>query len=646
MALYDYRTNYYTGSGLNINLIGYPVKFISPVVSAAGDGTRLKPFKLFPNMTNSSNSNSVHVLANGMYRDIPINLATSGSIAGDSTLNYYMVGNGIKSTVLKALFNMSNTMNGNRFGAINVYANDMTFTELNINVTGLGSATNMYFTNCYIMTVPVGGVIGGFTLNKCVVGVPNTTNRFTDNGQNSYIDTDITARINTLALYGGCNVTLDTQDMLTAYLDTYAAFNDCRFKIGNESGWTALNGATEADYRADFVARCQAQGFTVPTGSEFGDIDMSMYRWIFANDASKNGVPTLNGIIHNFEKRRFITFGYETKREGFTISTDKTTKDSFNPANPTSLFQIQPNALSFPASTDITNRVAGSATSGVKWLGGKVRITDLNVIHNMPLDFGVMVDNTSTIDFTPVASGNIQTDEIYIVRSTDKEYAGITYNNVNYNTALSNNVQVFKGVEGQTTFTVTDGNPVIYPLTDFVQHQTVEVRIVNKIPSGNIQAGTALTSGYWYIVEHDTDQSNTTHYVTYGGANYKVGSSFLASGTASFTKSGNVHLRRCWHNDFDWESMTPNSLDYNFWLNEQKPKWCKIVLGDTPRCIMVANSNRYNEMQTDANGDYITTGNPAFYPLENGNSGIALPTFHIQGTFMQMRLTVTTTNPM
>jgi hypothetical protein len=169
------------------------------------------------------------------------------------------------------------------------------------------------------------------------------------------------------------------------------------------------------------------------------------------------------------------------------------------------------------------------------------------------------------------------------------------------------------------------------------------VRIVNKIPPGNIVAGTALTSGYWYLVEHDTDQSNTTDYVTYGGANYKAGSSFLANGTASFTKSGNIHLRRCWKDVFDYDTET---LDKTFWTNEQKPKWCKIVLGDTPRCFMKANSSKQNEMQADANGDYLTTGNPEFYTLENGDGGIAIPTFPIQGTYMQMRLTVTTVNPM
>jgi hypothetical protein len=263
----------------------------------------------------------------------------------------------------------------------------------------------------------------------------------------------------------------------------------------------------------------------------------------------------------------------------------------------------------------------------------------------MPAEFGVMVDDTSTIDFTPVASGSIQPDELYIIRSTDKQYAAITYNGAAYNTSLANKAQVFKGVSGVTDFAVTDGNPVIYRITDFVQHQTISMRIVNKLPPDIIRSGN-LNANYWYFVEHDTDQTDTTDHVTYRGVDYPARSSFLCDPSdLTFAVSGDIHLRRCWDKDFDWATMQPGDLDYGHWQYEQKPKWCRFVLGDTPRCFMTANNNRQNEMKTDENGEYLTTGNPAFYPMENMDGGLAIPSFPPQGTLIQFSLEVTTVNP-
>jgi len=627
MADYSFKSKYWV-NGIDLDTLAFTKYYFSPVVQNGGDMSIKNPAKI---PANSPSAPYINILANGVYKPFTANTA-SGS---------YWIGNGMYSTYLKSWYNYVNRQNT----TLNIA--DMTIEACSLGGSTSGSDIRTFnFYNCRLLSYPNPITSAGFrvlNIYRSVIEGADTWNGLSSANYNSFIDCEDVNILTSLSLYGNCSITIDSANKLTTYLNTYVAFNDCTFKIGNESNWKALNGTTEADFRSDFMARCEAQGWTVPTGSEFGDVEMPMYRWVFANGASKNGVPVLNGIIHIFEKRRFITFGYEAKREGFTISTDKTVKDSINPGNPNSGLQFGSNEISFPATTDITNRVTSYVTSGIKWLGGKMKITDLNVIHNMTVDFGLMVDNTSTIDFTPVTSGNIQADELYIVRSSDKKYAAITYNGIGFNTALANDVQVFKGIAGLTVFTVASGNPVIYKLTDFVQHQTIEVRIVNRIPTGNITAGTALTSGYWYFIEHDTEQNNTTDYVTYGGVNYYVGSSFLASGTATFTKSGNVHLRRCWKDAFDFATET---LDKTFWQNEQKPKWCKIVLGDTPRCVMTANSNKQNEMQSDANGDYITTGNPAFYQSEMGDAGIAIPTFPIQGTYMQMRLTVTTINPM
>ena len=632
MANYSFKSKYWV-NGVDIDSMNLARYYYSPVVPVGGDASMQNPDKV-PLYQGVAFAN---ILANGVYQPFSAN-------SGD---NAYCVGNGMFSTFLKAWESRNGTRGSTSF------ISDMTIEQALFDGTnGSAGARIVYFYNCRFLNSikfpPVDNPGGAQILNfrNCIFEGSDSWNQYVFQNpgyfNNSYINSEDVNVLTSLSLYENCNITIDSVNKLTTYLNTYIAFSDCKFKIGNESGWKALNGTTETNLRADFLARCVAQGWVAPVGTEFGDTNIPMYRWVFANGASKNGIPILNGIIHVFETRRFITFGYEAKREGFIISTDKTMKDSINPGNPNLGLQFGSNSLSLPATTDITNRVTSYATSGIKWLGGKMKVTDLNIIHNMPVDFGVMIDNTSTIDFTPIASGNIQAGELYLVRSSDKKYAAITYNGVGYNTALTNNVQVFRGVTGITAFAVASGNPVIYKLTDFVQHQTLEVRIVNRIPSGNIVAGTALTSGYWYLVEHDADQSNTTDYVTYGGANYKVGSSFIASGTASFTKSGNVHLRRCWKDTFDFATET---LDKTFWQNEQKPKWCKIVLGDKPRCLMNGNSNKQNEMKTDANGDYITTGNPEFYQSENGEGGIAIPTFPIQGTYLQMRITVTTINP-
>lgn len=637
MTLYAFRPKYYTGTGVDISKLGYPIFYISPI-NRGGTGTRNNPYNSLSSVTGSNTY--VNILANGVYRNIPVKMAPGTQ----ATVRYYMVGQHMRSTLLHSIFDINNN-DGNAAGYSYVYANDVCFANFDIILKGATRRTYFSFSACWLKSSPtyVDGstaVLAEYKTNKCIIEFPNNSANHTDSGQNSYLNTDIVNIINSLALYDNCRVTLDTQARLTSYLATYAAFNDCSFKIGNESDWTVLAGTTEAELRANFVARCQAQGFTVPVGSEFGDTDMYMYRWVFANNASANGVPVMGGIVHLFEQRRFVSFGYETKRDGFTVSSSPM-KDSFNPDTPSDGLEVNNNAITFPATTDITDRVVAVSQSNIKWLGGKYKITSLDVIHNMAVDFGIMIDNTSTIDFEPISA--IAADELYIVRSTDKEFAQISYNGVTYDSSVANKNYIFKGVGGVTDFSITQGNAVVYLVTDFVQHQTFELRIVNKLPSEIITTGNLLEN-YWYFVEHDSDQNNATDYVTYNGKKYYSGSSFLVQGAnVSFTITGNIHLRRCWKDVFDFDTET---IDKAHWQLEQKPKWCKLVIGDTPRCFMMSNSDREKEMRINDNGEYMTTGHPDFYKQENGDSGIITPSFAVQGTYMQIRLTATTVNPM
>lgn len=634
MDKYTFRSKYYindiTEAG---SILGAPKFYYSPISS--GNGTISNPAKVpaFP-----SSGSFILFLANGTYR--PFSTACY-----DTNSANYILGGGMASCILEQ---------------INLYlyfrrANSITFNNLTfkygiIGVSDVGT-TNMNFYKCCVQSKGLATNFTPMNLNRCVIEIPNNISYVNDQGYNSYLYTDIVNIINANALYDNCKVTLDSQARLTTYKDTWASFNDCKFKIGAESDWTTLTGGTGEELRANFVARCQAQGFTVPVGTDVWDTNLPMYRWVFATNSAKNGVPLKNGIINNFEKRKSQTFGYETKRDGFVISIDATAKNSFNPKTPNSVtpnagIEFDTHSLSLASSTDITDKVTATSQSNIMWLGGKYKLTALDVVHNMPAEFGVMVDSTSTIDFTPVATGSIEADELYLVRSTDKNYAAITYNGVVYNTALSSNNFVFKGVKDKTGFTSTAGNPVVYKLTDFVQHQTLEMRVVNKLPAEKIKSG-ILKSNYWYFVEHDSDQANTTDYITYNGEKYFAGSSFLVQeGVTSFGKSTeSIHLRRAWADDFNYETMPNTDEDKEFWRYEQKPRWCKIVIGDTPRCFMAANSDRENEMKSKDN-EYLTTGHPDFYKMENGDGGLKIPSFSVQGSFIQLRMMITTTNPM
>jgi hypothetical protein len=53
------------------------------------------------------------------------------------------------------------------------------------------------------------------------------------------------------------------------------------------------------------------------------------------------------------------------------------------------------------------------------------------------------------------------------------------------------------------------------------------------------------------------------------------------------------------------------------------------------------------EMMRGEDGKYITTGHPEYYNRILGASGVQSPDdIYIQGTYMQLRLPITTANPM
>ncbi len=478
---------------------------------------------------------------------------------------------------------------------------------------------------------------------KCKIRVPIAINNGSSNAL-SFIGTDIELPRTAIQniLYDKCNILILSQSDANLANTRYAAFNDCKFKIGLGPEYIPLSGNTAEELRASFVVRCKAAGFNVPVITEYGET-LQAGRWIFSKNSATDGLVITGSEIHQFEIPRLIAFGYKPERGNIiSITSDKNKANSFSSQYADSnVLGVTNEGISFKPSVDISKPVNTSAKSNVIWLGEKSQVNLINIIHNLPKEYGVFIDSTPTLSDTPVAT--IKEGKTYYVRSSNTEEATIVYNKLTYSSALLNQANVFFGVAAETSFTNVSGNAVVYEVMDNKAiHQTIQMRIVNKIPAGKILAGTSLTSGYWYLVEHDLNQSNKTDYVTYNGVNYPVGGSFLASGAASFTKSGNVHLRRCWRDVFDYGSET---VDKSFWENEQKPIWFD-VRPDDLRCLMKNNNGNASEMMTDTGGRYRTSGHESFYDDILGTSGIRIPAFPIKGTYMQLRLVITTQNPM
>ena len=264
-------------------------------------------------------------------------------------------------------------------------------------------------------------------------------------------------------------------------------------------------------------------------------------------------------------------------------------------------------------------------------------------MDNIPSKYGLSIDSSpDLISSNAVASGNIEAGEFYMVRSTDNKYADITYNSNEYSSSLAVRNNILKGIEGINSFVVKSGNPILYKISDLALQRTIQIRIVDSIPSQEIASG-ALLPNYWYLVEHDSDQSNTTDYITYNGVRYGAKDSFcVAPGTTSFSKNGNIHLRRCWHKDFDYNT---EATDKAFWGNRQKPRWIDVA-PDYLMCMMKNNSGTESEMKEDINGNYIASGYNGFYDMVLGAGGVPIPEYPIKGAYLQMRIVLTTLNPM
>lgn len=628
MGLYNFKDKYTTIAGIDVSST-YNVYFLS-TISPSGDGSRLKPYSTRQQHQKGGSGDAL-IISNGL-------VSNTFYIGAPSYFapNVIIIGAGIRDTIFK---DCTITRSQNNTGG-----GTWIFKDLKIDSAAINSIfgnINATLYHCDITSLSMSA--SSLSVYNCIIRVNSYSG-----SNNSYVGVDGKAIPGAnLNLFDACNVVI-TEANISSYRNNYLAFNNCKLRIGGETEYTALTGNTEEELRANFVTRCSAQGITVNDVTDMGET-LKQGKWVFSNNSCVEGLVIKNSVIHNFEKRRLIYFGYlELRSDKIPITTDKSAPSGFSPAYANASVSVTKDSIALASNIDISAAVKGQAGTNVMWLGGKHQLNKLDVIHNFPKPYGVFVDSSPSISSTPVnQNGGIVpyengTQRTYLVRSNDALEATITYNGVTYSSGISTRNNIFRGVDNVTSFVSVTTNAVVYEILDEVMHQTIQMRIVNKIPSGNIAAGTALTSEYWYLVEHDTDQSNTTDYVTYGGVNYPVGSSFLASGTGTFTKSGNIHLRRCWKDSFDYNTET---LDKTFWADEQKPIWFDVIPDDL-RCLMKNNSGIELEMQTDTAGGYIASGHPEFYNSILGVTGITKPSYPIKGTYMQLRVIITSQNPM
>ncbi|MDR2002162.1 MAG: hypothetical protein LBQ74_03955 [Prevotella sp.] len=644
MLQFNFKDKYYSASGADLLRTMNYVYFFSPLY-IGGDGSRLAPYRsnsyYAPRGTTGLQATSALIFSGGVHK---------GTFDLDSTVSSFrhFTGNGMGITMLDLSVSQKAPISGGN--SATAYFRDLTISKLSHIIQGYTGIQNyVYFYNCEILSAPIftttGVLYNYISRSKIKELLSGGTITYQNNNSFIGISTTIGSIAGNLHTWEKCNLIIN-QASLDSYKNNYYAFDNCNFRIGTETEYTPLTGTTPDELRTDFVARCTAAGLTVPADITDYGITLTLGRWIFTKNQMFEGITWYGSEINLFETPRFISFGYSTGRgTRIPVTISSNVPASFAPANPHSNgLNIAADSLSIAPEIDITQRHKLYIDSKIIWLGGKKRLTNIDVPNNMPQLYGVLIDSLpNLLNDTGQEVSQIEPGEMYMVRSLDENAASVTYNGSTYSSALSTRNNIFKGVADVTSFVIASGRAVVYKINDILNYQSIQLRIVNKIPSEQKKTGN-LTPNYWYLVEHDSDQNNTTDYITYNGVNYKVGDSFVCqTGSLTFTTTGSIHLRRCWDKDFNFDTEV---TDKAFWTNEQKPEWCDVLPEDT-RCLMQNNHPLSIEMMRGEDGKYITTGHPEYYNRILGTSGVQSPDdIFISGTYMQIRLQITTVNPM
>jgi len=648
MAQFNFKNRYFSASGADLLRTMNYVYFFSPLSDYdSGDGSRLAPYRsnwyYAPRGTTGLQATSALIFSGGVHK---------GSFNLGSTVSTYrhFTGNGMGVTILSLSIDQQAPISGGNNST--AYYRDVTINDLNHYISGYNGINHyIYFYNCEFLTTPaitttaLSTVYSYVTRSKIKELLSGGTITYQNNNSFIGINTTIGSIAGNLHTFERCNLIVN-QASLDSYKNNYYAFDNCNFRIGTETEYTPLIGTTAEVLRETFVNRCIAAGLTVPADITDYGITLPLGRWIFTTNQIFEGITWYGSEINLFEIPRFISFGYSTIRgTKIPIVVGNNTPASIFPNSQSSVGLIYgTDSLSIASNIDITQRHKLFAESKIIWLGGKKKLTKLDIPNNLPALYGVLIDSLPNL-VDKEANNIVEAGEMYMVRSLNENAASIIYNGNTYSSELSTRNNIFKGVAGVNSYTFASGSPAVYKINDILNYQSIQLRIVNKIPPDIITSGT-LWRDNWYLVEHDSDQNNTTDYITYNGVNYKAGDSFLVEDVFTFTKSGNIHLRRCWDKNFNFDWYDEGSEEYSFWVNEQKPEWCDVLPEDT-RCLMKNNHPLSAEMMRGEDGKYITTGHPEYYNRILGTSGVQSPDdIFIGGTYMQIRLLITTVNPM
>lgn len=602
---------FYNGLDFANTLDGKKVIYHSVTGLRNGNGSRSNPYNIL--VARSVDKNGRHILSAGRYQ----------LIWGGDLYARDVMGQGCDQTILVL---------GGTFGGQTKF--------IKVGIVGFlpSASENLQLDQCALYAdAPSGITFKSITKSKIYTdfsrtysGSRNSFFKQTRNSQPTFS--------HNLSLQCESEITI-TQDILNSYQNNWLAFDDCRFRIGNEADYSALTGETAEDLRTSFVARCTAQNLTVPNLTELNET-LPMGRWIFATKSTSGGCVIKNSMIDDYQTKRLICFGYSADTVvDVPIRTVANVPNSINLSNPkTSKVILEDKKLSLATTFDVLNKESENVLSNIIWLGGGVRqLTSLNILENFIAGVGFNINVNDTVGTT--ATKSIEEGNLYIVRSTDGNESVIKYNNTNYSSSLAGRNSIFWGVAGAGEFTVVSGNPAVYPVNGFPQYQIVGMRTVQEIPTQKITSG-SLQSGYWYIVS--PNNLNDTGTVKYKGVEYPPYASFLVSDDLTFSVQGDCHLRRCWRNDYAVETEV---TDKAFWNDKQKPLWCRVIPSDL-RCLMVRNTMESRQMLMDGNGEYITSGHPRFFDMLQGVNGQLQPAFPMVGAYVQINLRFTTKNAM
>jgi len=647
---YNYKDVYYDNLGNDIEYVFFnSFRFLTTSRLSGGSGTRENPATSM-NVVFPGNSALHCILDGGYHHRVSVNFR-GGTGSNNDVLSGFV---GLDKNVTKLKLTGSILINGSSGGTYrpNLYFKDLELIGGNLNVDNTNGASGIQirFKDCIVSSnLTITGrtsVLTNREASNCIFKNEDIS-FITTRSRISYLNALTNGNFASLSAYEKCGITI-TQSTLTSNYNNYLSFDNCRFKFPSDTEYIALNGNTPEELRNDFITRCDANGLAYNTFTEYGFVDMPLGRWLFTKGDSSEAVIYKNSEIDKFETARGIRLGFSNNRPTkIAISNTVNLPSSINPDNPNSGgLEFNEGSITFPNSLDITKEEDFYVTSNIIPLNGIRKINEIICPNSLEWKYGFLIDAEKNIDLNdPILPGQnkIETGVSYLVRSMNNNFAAALYDGTIYNSSLASpRTNIIIGADSTPSFRIEYGHPVLYKILDNRQYQSVQVRIVNKIPDEQITEGNLIAS-CWYLVEHDTDQANTTDYIEYRGVKYPPLASFLVDNSnLSFSKTGNIHLRRCWRNNFDYNTET---TDKAFWANGQKPKWIN-VNPDDMYCLMKSNNGNENEMQTDYAGNYITSGHPDFYSMVLGSGGIDIPKFPIRGAYMQLRIPMSTLNIM